>query len=440
MKRSHVSPEIARAIDPTSLRNTNLRNTNLADTSLVNTRLAAAEQTAILGRGNVERKNFGALTGLRFFAAIAVVFYHFSDDLIASSGPRAVAHIVDSGFAAVSFFFVLSGFVLSYSYVDRGGAVKGSRRAFWAARFARIYPAYFLAFLIAAPYHVHWALRVNQLHAAVLKLGAGAVAVLSLQQAWTPWTAWYWNFPAWSVSVEAFFYLAFPFVALKLKKFNIRACFIGMAVLWLLALLVPVTLCLTRGVVPVIGDRIQMAVEYTPLLRLPEFLIGLLLGRAYVLGFRFPPAAAKAIGFLSAVALLACLAYGPAIPRPVLANGLLAPLFALLIYSLAEGQGWLARGLSLPFLVLLGEASYGIYILQIPVSYVFRVPPPHHSFATFGLYLIALIGTALLSWRFVESPLRGRIRQWLLKPRAKQANKQDTSRPRSINLASVETR
>ena len=131
---------------------------------------------------------------------------------------------------------------------------------------------------------------------------------------------------------------------------------------------------------------------------------------------------------------------GPSIPRPVLANGLLAPLFALLIYSLAEGKGWLARCLSLPFLVLLGEASYGIYILQIPVSYVLRVPPPHHSFATFGLYLIALIGVALLSWRFVESPLRGPVRTWLLKPRAKQVEKQPSSVSRSISLASIETR
>ncbi len=415
MKRSHVPPEIVRAVDP------------------ANTATVAPHRTFSTGK-----KNFDALTGLRFFAALGVVLYHFTDDMMAS-GPKAVAHVIDSGFVAVSFFYILSGFVLSYSYVDREGTVSGTRRSFWAARFARIYPAYLLAFLIAAPFHVLWAFRVNPVHTALFKLSTGALAVLSMQQAWTPWTAWYWNYPAWSVSVEAFFYLAFPFVAPALKKFNLKTCVAAMASLWLLSLVVPVTLCLTRGYIPVIGDRIQMAVEYTPLLRLPEFLIGLLLGRVYVLGFRFRPTIAKTVALLSGAALLACLALGPSIPRPVLANGLLAPLFALLIYSLAEGEGWLARCLSLPFLVLLGEASYGIYILQIPVSYVLRVPPPHHSFATFGLYLIALIGTALLSWRFVESPLRGRLRHWLLKPRAKQAGKQSASLSRSMNLASIET-
>jgi peptidoglycan/LPS O-acetylase OafA/YrhL len=65
-------------------------------------------------------------------------------------------------------------------------------------------------------------------------------------------------------------------------------------------------------------------------------------------------------------------------PRPLLANGLLVPLFAILIYSLAEGGGLLARLLSLPTLVLLGEANYGIYILQIPVSYLLRQPPSIH--------------------------------------------------------------
>ena len=360
------------------------------------------------------KRNFDALTGLRFFAAIGVVFYHFAQQA-KTSWPAPLANLVDSGFVAVSFFYVLSGFVLSYSYVNSQGQMQGSRRSFWVARLARIYPAYLLAFLLATPTNIIWSLHVNHLGTAIAKLFVGAVSVLSLQQAWTPWSAWYWNYPAWSVSVEAFFYLVFPFLALGLRRFQIRTAFVGIACLWLLSLIAPVALILTNGVAAGPGDRLEMAVEFTPLLRLPEFAAGLLLGRIYVQGFRLSFSSARIATYLSAVAILGILAVAsPSIPRPLLAGGLLVPLFALLILALAEGQTLMAKALAWAPLILLGEASYGIYILQIPVSYVLRSPPPLQSLVSLSFYSVVLIVTALLSWRFVEAPLRVQIRRRLL--------------------------
>ena len=366
---------------------------------------------------STEKQSFDALTGLRFFAAMGVVLYHFAGP-IAERGPHFTSSLVGSGFIAVSFFYVLSGFVLSYSYVNREGEMRGSRKSFWAARIARIYPAYLLAFLLAAPFNILWTLRVNHFSTGIAKLLSGAVFVLTMQQAWTPWTAWYWNYPAWSVSVEAFFYFLFPFAVLGLKAFRGRTCLFGMCALWIAALIAPVSLCLMHGAAAVTRDRLQMAVEFTPLLRVPEFLIGMLLGRAYVLGFRFTPRVSKALSPCSLIAILTCLAYDSTIPRPLLANGLLVPLFAVLIYSLAEGKGLLAQMLSRPSLILLGEASYGIYILQIPVSYLLGQPPPHRSVLTLCVYLVVLVGAALLSWRFVESPLRPRIKNLLVRKNA----------------------
>jgi peptidoglycan/LPS O-acetylase OafA/YrhL len=249
--------------------------------------------------------------------------------------------LVGSGFVAVSFFYVLSGFVLSYSYVNREGEMLGSRWSFWVARFARIYPAYLLAFLIAAPFNISWTLRVNHFSTGVAKLVSGAALVLTMQQAWIPWTAWHWNYPAWSVSVETFFYLVFPFAALGLNLFRGKACLLGMCALWIISLIAPLSLCLVHGTLTSTGDRLQMAVEFTPLLRLPEFLIGMLLGRAYVGGFRLTPGMTKLLSCCSLLVVLICLAYCLAISRPLLANGLLMPLFAILIYSLAEGEACL---------------------------------------------------------------------------------------------------
>src|SRR5579863_1305776 len=90
-----------------------------------------------------ERRPIRALTGLRFFAALHVVFYHYAVGLL----PYPLSSVAKNGYVAVGLFFVLSGFVLAYNYADRPMDI----RTFWTARFARIYPAYLLAFVLIAP-------------------------------------------------------------------------------------------------------------------------------------------------------------------------------------------------------------------------------------------------------------------------------------------------
>lgn len=360
------------------------------------------------------KRNFDALTGLRFFAAVAVVIYHFAS-VLSRSWAAPLTNLVNSGFVAVSFFYVLSGFVLSYSYVNSAGDMQGSRRSFWVARLARIYPAYLLAFLLAAPTNIVWSLNVNSLSAGITKLAVGAVSVLSLQQAWTPWSAWYWNYPAWSVSVESFFYLCFPLLVPAVKRIEKKYLIVAMVSLWIFGLALPSLLVATHRVPADGNDRLAMAVEFTPLLRLPEFVVGILLARLYVQGVRINSRWNAAITYLPTILVVLTLAiFGSAVPRLLLSNGLLVPLFALLILGLADGQTVFAKCLSWSPLVLLGEASYGIYILQIPVSYILRSPPPLRSIQSICIYLVALIGISLLSWRFVEAPLRVLIRRWLL--------------------------
>src|ERR1700678_2417590 len=135
---------------------------------------------------NRGKRNLGGLTSLRFFAAFAVVIYHFAGPGLAG-WPAPLVNIAGSGFVAVSFFFILSGFVLSYRYLSPSGEMRGTIRSFYSARVARIYPAYLLGFLLAAPTDILWSLRVNHFAVAVGKLFFGGALVLALQQAWTPW-------------------------------------------------------------------------------------------------------------------------------------------------------------------------------------------------------------------------------------------------------------
>ena len=189
------------------------------------------------------------------------------------------------------------------------------------------------------------------------------------------------------------------------------------ALLWGLAMIPPVVFWAITGVTapPQTGNYLQRTIEFTPILRLPEFMIGILLGRAFTLG-QLDRLNGAWVGSISAIAITAIFAFCPWIPHPILANGLLAPLFVLLIAGLAQGRGALARFLSLPFMVMLGEASYGIYILQVPVALILRRPPPYSSPQLLCFYCALLVVCSVLSWHFVETPLRKLIRRRLTSP------------------------
>ena len=111
------------------------------------------------------------------------------------------------------------------------------------------------------------------------------------------------------------------------------------------------------------------------------------------------------------------LAKGP-LPLSLLDNTLLDPLFALLIYNMALCEGSLAAFFSLPAMVLLGEASYALYILHYPVHdwliHVLRHLHPGIRTESPGFFLAytgLIVGLSMLSVRLVEQPARRAIRQ-----------------------------
>src|SRR4051794_29809514 len=101
-----------------------------------------------------------ALTGLRFVAAMQVLLYH-----VYAPGSRGapgwVRALVGSGYVGVGLFFVLSGFVLAYNYLEPMEAGRVSRREFWLARLARVYPVYLLGLVAGMPVFVQWMLHAS---------------------------------------------------------------------------------------------------------------------------------------------------------------------------------------------------------------------------------------------------------------------------------------
>ncbi|MCP4503608.1 MAG: acyltransferase [Deltaproteobacteria bacterium] len=125
-----------------------------------------------------KRVHLKMLTGIRFLAALHVVIYHLWR-YDAWHPPGIVLDAVAAGPVAVTLFFVLSGFILTYTYASTDGesaSLLSSSTAFWRVRFARIYPVYALGLLISLPIVLVLAKRAQG--DVGLEMGKGAAAFL----------------------------------------------------------------------------------------------------------------------------------------------------------------------------------------------------------------------------------------------------------------------
>lgn len=371
-----------------------------------------------------------ALTGLRIVVALRVVFHHYAMPLFAG-WPPLLAAAVNNEFIGVSTFFVLSGFILAYTY---GNPQRGPlrRRDFWINRFSRIYPVYLAGFVLIAPLELWYNLQAGGLGRGLEQSALSGSLAFLLLQAWTPWSMYSWNFPTWSISVEVFFYAVFPLLLPWLARQPTGRLLAWLGLVWLSGLLTPLAAVLLYLHHP-LGESVWIAVVSAlrglPPLRLPEFVFGMISGLLFLRRAHWPRGLRWTTRpWVPYVALLG-LWLGLNLPtepwRPIWENGFLAPLMVLLFVGLATAPSLLASILSTPALVLLGECSYSVFILQAPVADWFRLVLSHLGLGwafdgiafldggLFGLYLMVLLGLSLLLSRWLEQPLRRVLRQRL---------------------------
>jgi peptidoglycan/LPS O-acetylase OafA/YrhL len=237
---------------------------------------------------------------------------------------------------------------------------------------------------------------------------------ITLLQSWWPPATGVWNSPGWSLSNEAFFYLTFPLLgALLWRVSRLRTLLATMALLWASAMAVPIaaglahvhSLCNSAiGTNP--HSFILDLVRFNPLLRLPEFLMGVVLARVYSI-FRYQLKGRGPWLYVPAISgMLIVLARGDHFLYPIMHNGLLAPLTCCLILGLAAGGGPLCALLSTQPLVFLGGASYAVYILHIPIGvWLEKLHLPwYYGIAGMAFYLAVVVSLSSVAFKYVEQP------------------------------------
>ena len=355
------------------------------------------------------------ITFTRFIAALTVIFFHYGNEVFPLNTPY-LDNVLKAGPIAVNYFYLLSGFIMAIAYYRLDNSRRNfNKKKYWIARIARIYPVYLVALLLVA---------IPKYNAE--GIGTALSYNLSLLQAWVPGYPLTLNAPGWSLSVEAFFYLCFPFLLAFVQKENIKPFAFLVICFWLLTQGLHTYLLNTPMYQPL--NAIHDFIYYNPLMHLNAFMMGMLAGICFKSNKFFiqvlRPYSTIGLAISSSLVLL-LIAFQPQIINALsfdiaFTNGLLAPLLMLVIIFLGLNTGSIAQALSNKWLVLLGEASFSLYILQRPVYGIYQAligsKIQFSETAHFYLYVITLIAASIISFKLFETPMRIFIRSLSAEP------------------------
>jgi len=358
--------------------------------------------------GTVERSpRLHAVTGLRWWAALAVLGHHL---LNVTTVPAPLTAVLQQGVLGVTFFFVLSGFVLVWSM--RPGV---RPREFYRRRFARIYPLHLVTLLLALPVFYSFHPSPEQWWVKPVSVGVLALSVPVLQ-GWSrdPTVMYSGNPTAWTLTLEAFFYTLFPFLALALRRTGRRGA--GLVVVGLL------TLAGALRALTQLDPGGWVAGLPFPVLRVDEFALGMALAWAMRLGWR-PRLSPSLVALVGAGWFALYLALGgehPHLPvarafAPYLPEIVMALCGAMIVATAVAELRGRARWLGWRPVVVLGEWSFALYLVHSMLIYVVlgtvgRLAAGPASLLGSLALLVASVAAAAVLHVAVERPLERRLR------------------------------
>lgn len=342
------------------------------------------------------------LTSLRIFFALMVFAAHCY--VLDSSFD---AHIFKEGFVGVSFFFVLSGFIIAYNYQEKLLAKTTTKRTFWVARIARIYPLHLLTLFIAASIggYVQYTDTADWLK--------HFIASTFLLQPFFPSADYFFSFnsPSWSLGCEQLFYFCFPLIIPFLN--SKRKLVITLVVCLLLML---------TGMFLTPEEQIKAYWYVNPITRLPDFLVGVLLFQFYrALSGRELSYSKGTLLEAGTIALFLLFYLAAAdIPKVYRYSCYYWLPVSLLILVFALQKGGISRLLSNRYLFIGGEISYSFYLIHLFIILTYSKMAALYQWPTQWMISVPIIFCitvllSLLSYYYFEKPTNRWVKRILTK-------------------------
>ncbi len=337
-------------------------------------------------------KDIKPLTSLRFLAALSIVVFHYTYEF-----PFLRDTLPGRLYLGVDFFFILSGFILTHSYLRSIEEGNFSAHDFIIKRFARIYPVHIFSLFLSAGTTATTIVFMNRLFDSGDSPSCLLLSILLLQAAGLEDKLCF-NDPSWSISAEWFAYLLFPALIHGILKLGKRSSLYAGMIILVLSLALSIS-----------GQSFTQLTTFGVIRILPEFLYGIgiyFLGRKYQLVYTNK-------GALSCLSLVLFFSLALGVP-----DILIVLLFGFIILQVAElSRKGLGRHLENPHLLYWGEASYSLYMLHaviweaLPVPVMMRLDngeklfDPLFFLSCFFALLFTFIA-AHLSYRHIEKPAR----------------------------------
>ncbi|MBE1464627.1 acyltransferase family protein [Kibdelosporangium phytohabitans] len=363
-----------------------------------------SELSGLPAQGTTRRPTLPSLTGMRFIAAFSVFALGCVYYLFASPDPIVFEGSWHAAAGGVSYFFILSGFILAWS-----APAGDTNRRFWRRRFFKIYPNHLITFVVAV---VLIALMAPE--AAVDSWIA--IPNLLLIQSWFPGldVRGSFNGVAWSLSCEALFYFCFPFLQRLVDRIRPTALWWWaggvVAVIFAIPALSAAIGPVQEPLSPILGLTAwdSYVVYQLPPVRMLEFVFGIILARIVMNGQRLP------LGFGGAVVLvIAAFALKPIIPPAYATVAITVVPLGLLVAAGAVADNTKKRtGLANRVMVWLGEISFALYMwhyMVLLVGYHLLIEGKGLSTAAtigiaVGLFGISIV-VSWLQYTMIERPI-----------------------------------
>lgn len=340
------------------------------------------------------------LTSLRGIAAFLVLLYHLKGFLHQHAITDAFSFLYNKGYLAVDFFFMLSGFIITYTYFNKFTHKPLNTQnvfSFMVKRFARIWPlhAFLLCFFLIIPFAFFITGRpVDQSTYSV----EGFIYKLLLVDVWFIGSSYWntWNTPSWTISGEFFAYVSFPILVYFVSNIKLRILMVYLGALVMIAWLY------WYHDLASLGQGISKLGLFRCFL---GFVLGYCIYHFYIaLKDRVHHASCNILLILS----ISCCVY---LGFNVVANHFYIPLFfSMILLLLLLSRNILHRMLENKLLIYLGDISYSLYLNHILVislyTMLFLEDAQYASLWDLILIIILCFGFAHLTFQFVELPMR----------------------------------